>query len=66
MDEKESDFYLNYQDLHIFHFEVESSRVLKKHGLLIEFMLYQQYFKGGRYSLQSELNKFLSNKPWFY
>jgi len=29
MDEKESDFYLNYQDLHIFHFEVESSRVLK-------------------------------------
>jgi len=29
MDKKESDFYLNYQYLHIFHFEVESSRVLK-------------------------------------
>ena len=67
MDEKESDIYLNYRDLYIFLFEVESSCILKKHWLLIEFMLYQQYFKSERYSLQSEPNKFLSNKlRWFY
>jgi hypothetical protein len=67
MDEKQSDFYLNCQDLHIFLFEVESDCALKKHWLLIEFTLYQHYFKGERYSLWSEPNKFLSIKlRWFY
>jgi hypothetical protein len=47
-------------------FEVELGCVLKKHLLLIEIVLCQQYFKGERYSLYSEL-KFLPIKlEWFY